>query len=55
MIHGRSCTAFTDRFKAVLVLWVIDVTCISALCLLCFRARLFIDVLWSPDGKGLTT
>ena len=21
--------------------------------LLCFRARLFIDVLWSPDGKGL--
>ena len=23
--------------------------------LLCFRARLFIDVLWSPAGKGLTS
>ena len=23
-------------------------------CLLCFRARLFIDALWSPAGKGLT-
>ena len=22
--------------------------------LLCFRARLFIDALWSPGGKGLT-
>ena len=22
---------------------------------LCFRARLFIDVLWSPAGKGLTS
>ena len=24
-------------------------------CFLCFRARLFIDVLWSPAGKGLTS
>ena len=23
--------------------------------LLCFRARLFIDALWSPAGKGLTS
>ena len=23
-------------------------------CLLCFHARLFVDALWSPAGKGLT-
>ena len=34
---------FTDRSKAVLLLWIIHV--ISVLCLLCFRARLFIDAL----------
>ena len=28
---------------------------ISVLVLLCFHARLFIDVLWSPAGKGLTS
>ena len=27
---------------------------ISVLFLLCFHARLFIDALWSPAGKGLT-
>ena len=27
----------------------------SVLFLLCFRVRLFIDALWSPDGKGLTS
>ena len=32
---------FTDRSKAVLLLWIIYV--ISVLFLLCFRARLFID------------
>ena len=42
---------FTDRSKAVLLLWTIHV--ISVLCLLCFRARLFIGALWSPAGKGL--
>ena len=26
---------------------------IYVLCLVCFRARLFIDALWSPAGKGL--
>ena len=41
---------FTDRPKAVLHLWIIYV--ISVLFLLCFRARLFIDALWSPAGKG---
>ena len=28
---------------------------ISVLFLLCFRARLFIDALWSPALKGLTS
>ena len=27
----------------------------SVLYLLCFRARMFIDALWSPAGKGLTS
>ena len=34
-------------------MWIIPV--ISVLCLLCFRARLFIDALWSPAGKELTS
>ena len=28
---------------------------IPDLCLLCFRGHLFIDALWSPTGKGLTS
>ena len=44
---------FTDHSKAVLLLWIIFV--ISVLCLLCFCVRLFIDALWSPAGKGLTS
>ena len=44
---------FINRSKAVLLLWIIRV--ISVLCLLCFRARLFIDAIWSPAGKGLTS
>ena len=43
---------FTDHSKAVLLSWIIYV--ISVLFLICFRARLFIDALWSPDGKGMT-
>ena len=27
----------------------------SCFCKLCFSARLFIDALWSPVGKGLTS
>ena len=34
-------------------MWFIYV--ISFLFLLCFRVRLFIDALWSPAGKGLTS
>ena len=37
--------------KAVLLLWIF--CSISVLFLLCFRARLIIDALWSPAGKGL--
>ena len=32
-----------------------DNFCYFCLVLLCFRARLFIDALWSPAGKGLTS
>ena len=39
-----------DHSETVLLLWIICV--ISVLFLLCFRARLFIGVLWSPAGKG---
>ena len=34
-------------------MWIIYI--ISVLFLLCFHARLFIDGLWSPAGKGLTS
>ena len=44
---------FTDHSKAVLLLWIIYA--ISVLFLLCFRARLFIDALWSPTVKGMTS
>ena len=43
---------FANRFTAVLLLWII---CYFCLVLLCFHARLFVDALWSPAGKGLTT
>ena len=36
----------------MVLLWIIPV--ISVLCLLCFRVRLLIDVLWSPAQKRLT-
>ena len=32
-----------------------DHLCYFVLFLLCFRARLFIDALWSLAGKGLTS
>ena len=32
-----------------------DQLCYFCLVLLCFRARLFIDALWSSVGKGLTS
>ena len=44
---------FTDRSKAVLLLWIVYV--FSVLRLLCLCARLFIFAWWSPAGKGLTS
>ena len=32
-----------------------DILCYLCIVLLCFRARLFVDALWSPAGKGLTS
>ena len=47
---------FTDRSKAVLLLWIFY---FCVLCLLCLCARLFIcdlwSDLWSPAGKRLTS
>ena len=34
-------------------MWIIHA--ISVLCMLCFRARLFSDAMWSPAGKRLTS
>ena len=31
-----------------------DHLCYFCLALFCFHARLFVDALWSPAGKGLT-
>ena len=45
---------FTDRSKAVLLLWIFYGV-ISVLCLLCLCVRLFICALWSPAGKELTS
>ena len=44
---------FTDRYKAVLLLWIFYD--LSVMPLLCLCARLFICALWSPAGKGLTS
>ena len=32
-----------------------DHLCYFCLVLLCFRARLYVDSVWSPAGKGLTS
>ena len=44
---------FTDRSKAVLLLWIFYVFVLSCVCYVC--AHLFICALWSPAGKGLTS
>ena len=33
----------------------VDHLCYFSRVLLCFHARLFVDALWSPAGKGLTS
>ena len=32
-----------------------DILCYLCIVLVCFHARLFVDALWSPAGKGLTS
>ena len=44
---------FTDRSKAVLLLWIFYVFVLTCVCYVC--SRLFICALWSPAGKGLTS
>ena len=44
---------FTEFSGAVLLLWIVCV--VSVLLLLRFRVRLFVDALWPPAGKGLTS
>ena len=44
---------FTDRSKAVLLLWIIYV--FSVFCLLFLYACMFICALWLPAGRGLTS
>ena len=46
---------FTDRSKAVLLLWIFYVFFLFCLVFAMFCARLFICALWSPAGKGLTS
>ena len=52
-LKGHSVKYFTNRSKAVLLLWIFYVFVLS--CVAMFCARLFICVLWSPAGKGLTS
>ena len=44
---------FTDHSKVML--FFVDFLCYFCLVMLCFHARLFVDALWSPAGKGLTS
>ena len=44
---------FTDRSKAVLLLWIFYVFVLSYVCYV--FVRLFICALWSTAGKGLTS
>ena len=46
---------FTDRSKAVLLLWIFYGGFSSVLCLRCLCTHLFICALWSTAGKGLTS
>ena len=43
---------FTDRSKAILILWII---CVFLCFVFLMLSRLFIAALWSPAGKGLTS
>ena len=45
---------FTDRSKAVLLLWIVYVFVLSCVCYVFVRVY-FICALWSPAWKGLTS
>ena len=58
------CGVYCEFVTFPLISWVRCGTCLYrflifapllTLCLLCFRSRTFIDALWSPVGKGLTS
>ena len=49
---GPPVGCFTDRIKAILLLWIFYL--FSVLCLLCLCACLPICAMWSPAGKGLS-
>ena len=51
--QDQTISYFTDRSKAVLLLWIFYVFVLSCVCYV--YARLFICALWSPAGKGLTS
>ena len=51
--YNPSVKYFTDRSKAVLLIWIFYL--FSVLCLLCLCMRLFICALWSPARKGLAS
>ena len=61
LIHIQKCEVGTKPSSKVFYLpfqggaSFMDLLCFSVLCLLCLCGRLFICVLWSPAGKGLTS
>ena len=51
LVEALQKEVFTDRSKAVLLLWIIFVTVFRV----CHVSCLFAVALWSPTGKGLTS
>ena len=51
--NGPPVKYFTDRSRAVLLLWIFMF--LFCLVFAVFCARLFVCALWSPAGKGLTS
>ena len=49
--HALCCNALMFQGGASFV----DHVCCFCLVVFCFHARLFVDALWSPAGKGLTS
>ena len=46
-LNGTGSVIYTSQIRTNL--------CYFCLVLLCYYARLFVDALWSPAGKGLTS